>query len=167
MPAVDGRTEYHAGVSVEEGAGKYKLTKVVTVAPRFILNNKLSEDLVARVPGSSNVIDLRSADLVPLHFLRRVPEKQLCLCFPGVNNQWSSPFNIADVGTIHVKLAKASQPQKLLRIEVLMEAATIFLHISIETTHWPFSMRNESDTEFMFYQAVRIAISINQLLSIR
>ncbi len=34
-----------------------------------------------------------------------------------------------------------------------MEKATIFLHLSLETKNWPFSMRNESDTEFMFYQA--------------
>ena len=158
MPASSGRAEYHAGISIEEGAGKYKMTNVVTVAPRFILKNKLNEDLVVREPGSSAVMDLRAGDLVPLHFLRQVPGKQLCLCFPGVNNQWSSPFNIADIGTIYVKLAKANQRQRLLRIQVLMEAATIFLHISMETSHWPFSMRNESDSEFMFYQAVSFAL---------
>ncbi|KAK2755982.1 hypothetical protein FQN54_005779 [Arachnomyces sp. PD_36] len=153
LPAVNGRTEFHAGISVAEGEGKYKLTKVVTVAPRFILNNKLSEDLIVREPGSSNVMTLRTGDLVPLHFLRQVSEKQLCLCFPGVNNQWSSPFNISNVGTVYVKLAKANQRQKLIRVEIIMEAATIFLHVSIETRHWPFSMRNESDTEFVFYQS--------------
>ncbi|EER23514.1 vacuolar protein sorting-associated protein, putative [Coccidioides posadasii C735 delta SOWgp] len=153
FPSASGKTEYHAGVSVEEGTGKYKITKVVTIAPRFILNNKLGEDLVAREPGSSNVLRLKSGDLVPLHFLRQNAEKQLCLCFPGVNNQWASPFNISDLGTVYVKLAKASQRQRLLRIEILMEAATIFLHISMETRHWPFSMRNESDCEFLFYQA--------------
>jgi vacuolar protein sorting-associated protein 13A/C len=154
LPAASGRAEYHAGVSVAEGEGKYNLTKVVTVAPRFILNNRLSEDLVAREPGSSNVIDLKAGESIPLGFLRQVPEKQLCLCFPGVNNQWSSHFNIADLGTVHVKLAKANQRQRLLRVQVLMEAATIFVHISMETTHWPFSMRNESDAEFTFFQAV-------------
>lgn len=153
FPAASGRTEYHAGISVEDGAGRYKVTKNVTIAPRFILNSKLEEDLVAREPGSSNVIRLRAGDLVPLHFLRQTVEKQLCLCFSGVNDRWSSPFNIADLGTTYVKLAKANQRQRLLRIEVLMEAATIFLHISMETVHWPFSMRNESDSEFLFYQA--------------
>ncbi|KKZ60828.1 hypothetical protein EMCG_04514 [[Emmonsia] crescens] len=153
LPAANGKAEYHAGISVEEGEGKYKLTKVVTVAPRFILNNKLNEDLIAREPGSSTVISLRTGDLVPLHFLRQAPQKQLCLCFPGVNNQWSSPFNISDLGAIHVKLAKANQRQRLIRVEILMEAATIFLHLTLEPLHWPFSMRNESDTEFMFFQA--------------
>ncbi|KAK2733181.1 hypothetical protein FQN57_002273 [Myotisia sp. PD_48] len=153
LSSANGRTEYHAGVTVEEGPGKYKITNVVTVSPRFILKNKLEEDLVAREPGSSTVIGLKTGDLVPLHFLRQNAAKQLCFCFPGVNNQWSSPFNIADLGIIHVKLAKAGQRQRLLRVEVLMEGATIFLHISMENSHWPFSMRNESDVEFLFYQA--------------
>lgn len=153
FPDRQGRSEFHSGVSVAEGEGKYKMTKVVTLAPRFILKSKLNEDLLAREPGSSNVLQVKNGQLVPLHFLRQVQEKQLCLCFPGVNNQWSSPFNIADVGTVHVKLAKANQRQKLIKIDIIMEGATLFLHFSLEQRNWPFSMRNESDMEFIFYQA--------------
>ena len=152
LPSSTSKTEIHVGVSVTEGEGKYNLTKVVTVAPRFILKNKMQEEVDIRTPGSSNVMKLKPGDLQPLQFLRQAADKQLCLCFPGVNNQWSSPFNISNVGTVHVKLAKAGQRQQLIRVEVIMEAATIFLHVSIETKHWPFSMRNESDMEFMFYQ---------------
>ena len=153
LPSSTAKSELHVGISVAEGEGKYNLTKVVTVAPRFILKNKLKEEMNIREPGSSNVMKLKHGELLPLHFLRQAPEKQLCFGFPGVNNQWSSPFNIANIGTVHVKLAKAGQRQQLIRVEVIMEAATIFLHVSIETKHWPFSMRNESDMEFMFYQA--------------
>ncbi|CBF81629.1 hypothetical protein AN5579.2 [Aspergillus nidulans FGSC A4] len=152
LPDRDGRSEYHAGVSVAEGEGKYKLTKIVTIAPRFVLKNKLEEDILVREPGSSNVTDIKGGDLVPLHFLRQAGEKQLCLCFPGVNNQWSSPFNIADVGTVYVKLARQNQRQRLIKIDVIMEAATLFVHLSLEHRNWPFSMRNESDVDFMFYQ---------------
>lgn len=153
LPAKGSRSEFHAGISVAEGEGKYKLSKVVTITPRFIIKNKLSEELHIREHGSSNVMIAKTGELLPLQFLRQAPEKQLCLCFPGVNNQWSSPFNIANVGTVHVKLAKAGQRQKLIKVDVIMEDATIFLHISIETKHWPYSMRNESDTEFMFWQS--------------
>ncbi|KAL4752965.1 hypothetical protein BDW72DRAFT_191535 [Aspergillus terricola var. indicus] len=152
LPDRDGRSEYHAGVSVAEGEGKYKLTKIVTIAPRFVVKNKLDEDILVREPGSSNVTDIKGGDLVPLHFLRQAGEKQLCLCFPGVNNQWSSPFNIADVGTVYVKLARQNQRQRLIKIDVIMEAATLFVHLSLEHRNWPFSMRNESDVDFMFYQ---------------
>lgn len=152
LPAEDSKSELHVGMSVNEGEGKYKLTKVVTVAPRFVLKNKLSEDLNVREPGSSNVMNITPGDLLPLHFMKSTSQKQLSLCFAGVNNQWSSPFNISNVGTTHVKLAKSGQKQKLIRVEIILEAATLFLHLSIETKHWPYSMRNESDVEFMFYQ---------------
>jgi vacuolar protein sorting-associated protein 13A/C len=153
LPSSKTSGEMHVGVSVAEGDGKYKLTKVVTVAPRFILRNKVNEDINVREPGSSSIMTLKTGDLVPLQFLRPIPVKQLSLCWPGMNNQWSAPFTISNVGTIHIKLAKEKQRQKLIRVEVIMEAATLFLHISIETKNWPYSIRNESDTEFFFYQA--------------
>lgn len=152
LPHSKERTEMHVGLSVAEGEGKYKLTKVITVAPRFILKNKFNEEINIREPGSSNVITLKPGGLKPLHFLKQVPNKQLSLCYSGVSNQWSSPFNIANVGTVHVKIAKANERQQLVRVEIIMEAGTLFLHLSIEKKHWPFSMRNESDVEFMFYQ---------------
>ena len=153
LPSANGRTELHVGVSVSEGEGKYNLTKVVAIAPRFVLKNKIGEAVELREPGSSEVIKVKNNELLPVYFMRQNPEKQLCLCFPGVDNQWSSPFNLANVGMTHVKLAKHGQRQKLIRVEIILEDATLFLHFSVETKHWPFSMRNESDTEFLFFQA--------------
>ncbi|KAI9686492.1 MAG: hypothetical protein M1822_003503 [Bathelium mastoideum] len=153
LQSSNGRTEMHVGVTVEEGEGKYKLTKVVTIAPRFILKNKIGEDLNIREPESSDVMTVKSGELLPLRFLRQSVGQQLSLCFPGMNNQWSSPFSIANVGTVHVKLAKAGQRQNLIRVEILLEAATVFVHVSVETKHWPYSMRNESDVEFLFWQS--------------
>ncbi|KAF1991838.1 vacuolar protein sorting-associated protein 13 [Aulographum hederae CBS 113979] len=152
LASSSGRSEMHIGVTVSEGEGKYNLCKVVTVTPRFVLKNKIKEELNIREPGSSEVMTLKPGELMPLRFLRQNAGQQLCLCYPGVNNQWSSPFNIANVGSMHVKLAKSGQRQKLIRVDILLENATIFLHISVETKHWPFSMRNESNTEFIFYQ---------------
>ena len=152
LPHSNARSEIHVGLSVAEGEGKYKLTKVVTIAPRFIIKNKFNEEINIREPGSSNTMTLKAGSLMPLHFLKQAPVKQLCLCYSGVSNQWSSPFNISNVGTVHVKLAKAGERQQLVRVEIIMEDGTIFLHMSIEKNHWPFSMRNESDLEYHFYQ---------------
>ncbi|KAM0716599.1 hypothetical protein Q7P37_008044 [Cladosporium fusiforme] len=153
LPAESGRAEMHAGLTVKEGEGKYKLTKVVTITPRFVVKNKLAEEIQIREPGSPDVATLKTGELHPLRFLKQSTGQQLCLCYPGVNNSWSSPFNIANTGSVHVKLAKAGERQQLIRIEILMEDATIFLHLSKETKHWPYSMRNESDQEFLFWQA--------------
>lgn len=153
LPASQGRAEMQVGVTVEEGEGKYNLTKVVTIAPRFIVRNKLNEELNIREPGSSDIMTLKPGDLLPLHWMKQGHNPQLALQFPGVDNKWSSSFDISNMGSVHVKIAKNSQRQQLMRVEILMEQATIFLHISKETKEWPFKLRNESDTEFYFYQA--------------
>ncbi|KAM3417144.1 hypothetical protein BST61_g8719 [Cercospora zeina] len=153
LPAESGRAEMHCGLTVTEGEGKYKLTKVVSILPRFIVKNKLSDAIQIREPGSSDFTTLQAGELHPLRFLKQTTGQQLSLCFPGVNNSWSSPFDIANMGSVHVKLAKAGERQRLVRVEILMENASIYLHLSLETKHWPFSMRNESDQEFLFWQA--------------
>lgn len=153
LPSVKKDSEIHVGITVEPGEGKYKLTKVVTLAPRFVVKNKIGEELVVREPTSSKTIILKPGSLQPLHWLQRSDTKQIALRFPGIDDQWTSPINISELGTVHIKIAKAGQRQRLIRVEILMEDATIFLHLSLETKNWPFSMRNESDTEFTFYQA--------------
>lgn len=152
LPSPNKNSEIHVGITVEAGEGKYKMTRVVTLAPRFVLKNRMDEEINVRQPGSSETWSLQPGALKALHFLQKTGAKQLCLCHPGLNNHWSSPFDISDLGTTHVKIARVGQRQKLIRVEVLMEGATIFLHLSTETKNWPFSIRNESDTEFMFYQ---------------
>jgi len=153
LPSNKARSEMHLGVSVSEGEGKYNLTKTVSIAPRFIIKNKVKEELLIREPGQSDWMTLKNGELLPLRWLREGGAPQLSLCYPGVNNQWSSPFHISNVGNVHVKLSKAGQRQKLVRIDILMEQATIFCHISIESKHWPFSFKNLSDQEFLYWQA--------------
>lgn len=148
-----GRAEMHIGLTVKEGEGKYKLTKVVTVTPRFIVKNRLPGDIQIREPGSSDATTLAPNELHPLRWMKQSSGQQLCLCYPGVNNSWSSPFNVANTGSVHVKIARAGERQQLIRVEVLIEDSTIFVHLIKETKHWPFSMRNESDQEFLFWQA--------------
>lgn len=152
LPATTGRAEMHVGVTVSQGEGKYNLSNVVTVAPRFMVKSRIGEDINIREPGSSEIISLKSGQLHPLRYGRQSSGQQLSLCFPGVNNQWSSPFYISNVGKVHVKIAKEKQRQQLVNVEVLLEDATIFIHLSI-TNNWPFKIQNESDTEFLFFQA--------------
>lgn len=152
IPASNSRSDMHLGVSVAEGEGKYNLTRVVTIAPRFVVKNRINEEILIREPGQSDWMSLQQGQLLPLRWLRQEGSPQLSLCYPGVNNQWSSPFNISNVGNVHVKLSKTGERQKLMRIDVLMEQATIFIHLSVETKHWPFSFKNMSDQEFLYWQ---------------
>lgn len=88
VQAQDRPEEIHLGVNVELGKGKYALTKVVTITPRFILKNNLDEDLNFREFGSNNVTLLPAHQRVPLRYLRQGQQKLLSLRLPGVTSRW-------------------------------------------------------------------------------
>jgi vacuolar protein sorting-associated protein 13A/C len=82
--------EVHVGLSWSEGIGKYKLTKVITIAPRFLIKNNLPEALSFRehgvAPRDRSVI--KSGERCPLYVIRMGEEKLLTIAFSGLNTQW-------------------------------------------------------------------------------
>lgn len=82
--------EVHAGLSWTEGLGKYKLTKVITLSPRFIIKNNFSQALAFREHGSAprGRSTIESGERLPLQFLRVGEEKLLTVAIPGLNAQW-------------------------------------------------------------------------------
>lgn len=82
--------EIHAGLSWSEGLGKYKLTKVITIAPRFLIKNNLSEALSFRehgVPPRDRSV-IKPGERLPLQVIRAGEEKLLTVAYPGLNTQW-------------------------------------------------------------------------------
>lgn len=148
-----GQSEIHLGVSVSQGQGKYKLTKIATIAPRFIIYNQLDEDLIFKDPESSTQLSVKSHLIEPIHFLRQSQQKQLSISFLGTNSQWSAPFIISNVGRTFVKLYKQGKGYILLKVDILLEGASLFIHIKGADNSWPYSIRNFTNFEFIFYQA--------------
>lgn len=144
------QAEMNVAVSISEGEGKYKLSKVVTVAPRYILKNNLMEDMEVVENGSTRVFSLASQQLLPLFNLRRTEKKSLLLRF--ARSKWSAPFAIEDIGQIFLKVQKEGVGQVLLKVNILVENGTIFIQADNANNKWPFSIRNFSDTDFYIYQ---------------
>jgi vacuolar protein sorting-associated protein 13A/C len=82
--------EFHVGLSWSEGQGKYKLSKIITMAPRFLIKNQLSEAIAFREHG----VTPRDRSLVEpgqrcaFQVLRSREEKLLTFAYPGLNAQW-------------------------------------------------------------------------------
>ncbi|KAK7468899.1 Vacuolar protein sorting-associated protein 13 [Stygiomarasmius scandens] len=147
--------EIHVGVSWSEGLGKYKLSKVITLAPRFLLKNNFAEPIQFRehgvAPREHSVIN--PGERCSLSFMRTGQEKLLMFAFPGLNAKWSPPINIEDIGSIHFRLPVSSDDQKLLRADVKVDGSTIFIYISAASEGWPFVIENGSDFTFSMCQA--------------
>ena len=80
----------HMGLSWTEGRGKYKLTKVITLSPRFLLKNGLSEAITFREHGSMPRDDstLEPGARYALRAFRADNDKLLTIAYPGLDAQW-------------------------------------------------------------------------------
>lgn len=154
IPSQSKNEEIHLGLTIEEGLGKFNLSKVVKLTPRYLLRNNLGEEINLREVGAADIITAPRDERQPVHFLRVGASKQMCLAYPGLNNKWTSPFNLEDVGAVHLRIARAGHQQQLIKVEVLLEGPTIFISLEHEKGPWPFVLRNESDYTITFMQAV-------------
>ncbi|KAJ3800717.1 vacuolar protein sorting-associated protein 13 [Lentinula aff. detonsa] len=170
VPSLKQKTdEIHVGISWTEGLGKYKLSKVITLMPRFILKNNLPEAISFRehgvAPREKSVIS--PGERCSLNFIRANPDKLLTIAYPGLNAQWhvisfrcntrfrSPPFNIEDIGFVHLRLKAPgdhSDQIRLIRADVKIDGSTIFVYFSSADDGWPFVIENGSDYTFSLSQ---------------
>lgn len=146
------QTEMNVGISITEGEGKYKLSKVITIAPRYIFRNCLDELLEIVENGSTKQTVVAPNELIPLYGLRRIDQKSLLMKFSHASKTWSSPFALDDVGQLFIKVYKENVGQVLLKVSILLENATIFIQVENANNNWPYSIRNFSDSEFYICQ---------------
>ena len=55
---------------------------------------------------------------------------------------------------MHIKLEKSDAVQALLRTDILLEGATLFLVFHKEEGTWPYRIDNDSDIDVVIFQQV-------------
>ncbi|KAL5518944.1 VPS13 [Sanghuangporus vaninii] len=158
IPHMSKKSEIHVGLSWSEGSGKYKLTKVIELTPRFVIYNKLAQAIrfreVAAPPSGPS--ELNSGERVPLHFMRIDDRRLLRVAYPGLNAQWSAPVDMEAIGTVHVRLyppgSTSGQDAHLVDMNVILEKATIFIVLTGHDGPWPFVIENRSGYDISFGQ---------------
>ncbi|CEP23102.1 Vacuolar protein sorting-associated protein 13 AltName: Full=Suppression of the onset of impotence protein 1; AltName: Full=Vacuolar protein-targeting protein 2 [Cyberlindnera jadinii] len=152
MSLGDKKTEMNIGMSVMEGQGKYQLTNVVTFSPRYIVRNNFSEEIEVLAIGSTQSVRLKPGSFEALYSLPRISRKLIQIRLLGGKSQWSSPFILNDIGIVYLKVFDNNQSVTLLKINIQLDAATLIINVSDSHNDWPFSVRNFSDHEILFYQ---------------
>jgi vacuolar protein sorting-associated protein 13A/C len=167
--------ELHLGVSWTPGSGIYKLTKIITLAPRFIIKNNSETPISYRELGGPlpEQPEISPGAKVSIHWTRRGPDKMLKFKYPGLNGEWycfsvrlpssrlthsrSAPISMEDIGSVHIRVQPIDAPPSdvhLWRADVEVEGATIFITLNRESGDWPYRLFNESDYEFIVLQSV-------------
>ncbi|KAG1089396.1 hypothetical protein G6F42_019983 [Rhizopus arrhizus] len=126
----------------------------ITITPRFVLSNQTDENIRYRVPETKNDYILEAHQRIPLYNIRVQNEKQLTIKLEGYSNAWSAPFNIQDIGDVHIRLSNDYGNQDtLIKVSTLIQDATIFIVLrKEEDNNWPYLLVNKTSQDMIFYQ---------------
>lgn len=139
---------------------QYKLTKVITIAPRFLIKNKFKHAIQVRQTSEPRpLVIVRPNEQRAIRFLGARDAMQLRIAFDtqdGGQLAWSAPFNVNEIGRSNLRLTRQGRngtKTYLARIETHMEGSSLFLYMQRETDPWPIRLRNDTELPFMFKQA--------------
>ncbi|KAI9097290.1 hypothetical protein DFS34DRAFT_116945 [Phlyctochytrium arcticum] len=155
MQSSKDRTATLLGATIREGEGKYYMTKTITFSPRFILKNALAEDLQIKQPGSNNIQVIGAGDRIPLHTFHLADNHQTHIAarLTGLMNEWSNPMDITQIGRMFLKMGRMSSPEHdLIRVEILLDSATIFVLFAAKESRWPFRLENRIESPVEIWQ---------------
>ncbi|KAL9556691.1 hypothetical protein MBANPS3_001742 [Mucor bainieri] len=143
----------HAGIKVEEGTGILRLTKLVTITPRYILKNNMDIALKFCEFGDDEVSSIAPGQKMPLYQTTRSSVRWLCLQLQELDGQWwSSPFDIQEIGKTYVKVDKGDDTTPyLVRVSVHIKDSTIFVTFN-QDHKWPYYIVNRSRMPVRFRQ---------------
>ena len=100
--------EAHLGISIDNGRGQYKHSKVVTIRPRFIVESFLDDAIYFRQPGTTDFSVLEPKAKKDILFLSN-ESARLCLRYGDNNrNKWCVFYRLL----MQVKSVQHPRPRK-------------------------------------------------------
>ncbi|KAA1100602.1 hypothetical protein PGTUg99_027292 [Puccinia graminis f. sp. tritici] len=148
-------SEYRVGLTVSEGLGKYKLTKVVVIYPRFIIKNEADQPICLREDVSDQMSIVKPGKRALLSLFMRSADPQLVVAFESpMGKRWSKPFRIQNVGKVYIRAQDPQNEETLVHAEILLQGPSIFIKLNVNPTQWPILFRNKSSSVLHFGQTV-------------
>lgn len=147
---------YNIGYYVAIGPGKFKRTKIVTFAARYVIVNRADEIIQFRQTSAPHVKTLHPGE--KSHFYWWAPNKKrssresrmLSINVDEVQFEWSSAFRVDVLGVTPLKLLpKRGDSPKILNVDITMQQGTVFIIIE-KPDKPPYIIENmlSSDIEF-------------------
>jgi vacuolar protein sorting-associated protein 13A/C len=97
---------------------------------------------------------IKSQEKMALYHTSKSHIRWLCLQLSSLDEVWSSPVDIQQIGKSFVKVDKGNaEIPYLVRVSVHMKDSTIFVTLN-EDKDWPFRIENNSSVEVQFIQEV-------------
>ncbi|KAL7638274.1 UNVERIFIED_CONTAM: hypothetical protein RMT77_010838 [Armadillidium vulgare] len=157
---------YEVGIDVRTGRGKFRDTFMVTLSPRFHLENRSSHELLISqkcFTSPSHVVDFVGQSTwlraipgcwLPFHWPRLDKDPLLCVRLCDLpESHWSGGFLIDKPDSFNINIRDTNGFSHFLRVEILMSEATFF--VVFNDPHLlppPFRIDNFSLVSITYYQ---------------
>ncbi|XP_037089594.1 LOW QUALITY PROTEIN: vacuolar protein sorting-associated protein 13D-like [Pollicipes pollicipes] len=156
---------YVVGIEIRPGRGRYSDTNIITISPRFQIDNRSTHQLLfSQLHFADSFMD-RSAERT---WLRAMPRSQmafhwprhdcdhlLCVKLADVPDcHWSGGFLIDRTDSCHVNIRDKDSQSRFLRLEVVLQVATFYVvFMDADAMPPPFRVDNFSEVNVTFYQS--------------
>ncbi|KAB7501647.1 Vacuolar protein sorting-associated protein 13D [Armadillidium nasatum] len=156
---------YEIGIDVRTGRGKFRDTFMVTLSPRFHLENRSSHELLISQKcftspshvdfvGQSTWLRAIPGCWLPFHWPRLDKDPLLCVRLCDLpESHWSGGFLIDKPDSFNINIRDTNGFSHFLRVEILMSEATFF--VVFNDPHLlppPFRIDNFSLVSITYYQ---------------
>ncbi|XP_048580764.1 intermembrane lipid transfer protein VPS13D isoform X3 [Nematostella vectensis] len=162
----DGRPDkvYDIGIDVRFGRGRFCLTRIVTFATRYQLENKTPHTLAfsqrhfVRDQGTRNpdgTLTALPGALVLFHWARTDLDQLLCIRLNDVSHcQWSGGFKIDRDDSFHINMRSLNGCSLFVRVEIMLKGATFHVLFSdASQLPPPYRIDNLSEVPVKFFQS--------------
>jgi hypothetical protein len=147
------KAAYTLGVSIDVALPPFERTKVISVAPRFVIVNMVGRSILVKQEGAlgdryvagpggrSDALLVKASQRVPFHWAdvtSRDSCRTMSVRFDEYGWEWSCDFPIQNVGEFSVRLRNGhTHARHLARVEVCLVDSTLFIVFQAEQRRLP------------------------------
>ncbi|XP_054721064.1 intermembrane lipid transfer protein VPS13D-like [Uloborus diversus] len=150
---------YNIGINVRVGRGRYRNTYIVTLSPRYQLDNRTSHKLefcqyFATKDNRQFLLSAMPKSSLPFHWPRIDLDNLLCVRQPDIDDcNWSGGFSIDNIKSFHINMRDGFGKSNFLRVEIVSQNATFFIVFTdADRLPPPFRIDNLSEVPITYYQ---------------
>lgn len=160
------RTEivYVVGIEIKSGRGRYRDSRLITIAPRFTIDNRSSRKVqISQKCFATSFLDpaaeathleLTPGCNLPFHWPRLDREQLLCVRLADIKGGlWTGGFPIENVDSFHIPVRNYDGACSFLRVEIVIQGPTYFIVLGdTDKLPPPFRVDNFSFVPITFHQ---------------
>jgi vacuolar protein sorting-associated protein 13D len=153
---------YELGIDIRNGRDRYRGTRIVTITPRYQIENLSSYRLefaqkfitTAESEEQENIMSTLPKSNVSFHWPRTDRDKLLCVRIASIPNCfWSGGFAVEPSTSFHLNIRDEYSKSYFIRVEILIQSATYFIVFTdANNLPPPIRVENLSQVPIQFYQ---------------